>query len=106
MGTLSIEYDKSILTVRCDIITYIEYDRQRNKITIKSSDGSLNVGADFPSKVSVKEGTDIYLKLCEYVFYGQAKYGENYRVTLRYNGVGIDMVGDTASKATPEIKEI
>ena len=92
MRTLRIKYKNAVATLTCDSIAYIGYDEQLN-IYIKSSNGSSIANVFFPTKMDAEKCVDIYLKLCEYVFYGQLEYSENYIVTLTSNGVNISVMG-------------
>ena len=91
MRVLRIKYDKEIVTFTCDSIAYIEYNGQRDFI-IKSANGLTITNVLYPTTMEIEQCADIYLKLCEYVFYGQLKYGENYIITLNSHDVDINVM--------------
>lgn len=91
MRALRIKYESEIVTLTCDSIAYIGYNERRN-LFIKSSNGSCIADVTFPTAMTREECSGVYLKLCEYVFYGQLEYGENYIITLTSNGVNITVM--------------
>ena len=91
MRILRIIYDNAVDTLTCDSVAYIGYNK-RQDLHIKSSNGSSIADVTFPTTMEREKCADIYLKLCEYVFYGQLEYGENYIITLTSHGVNINVI--------------
>ena len=114
MRTLTIiSYDDTISTIRCDKIDDIDLyavDESEDddndatyKIVLYHIQTDIRKIDSLELYKSKEKCTDIYLKLCDYVFHGQAKYGDNYKVTLTNNDVKIDvMKADTSQTSLKE----